>query len=264
MEGSGAPRVVVFTMGKSGSTAIAHALESRLGTRPFQVFRLEPGGLAAATARYRTRHPAGEGHGLRRRFPGALHLWESEFLQTHRPSADAPWVVCTTVREPVAQAVSAYFHGAEHGHRVIDSDPLEVARAIVDDGWLRRSVRWFEREFVPALAIDVYATPFPHRQGWVVLTSPAARVALVRQENLDAAPLALQTLLDSADPVPVGAHNVGATKPYADAYTQFLDAACFPADALEWAYSSRYARHFYTAAERAAFLRRWSTPVDAR
>lgn len=264
MTRSPSPRVVVFTMGKSGSTAIARALEGRLGTRAFQVFRLEADGLAAATARYRARHPGGEGGGLRRRFPGALHLWESAFLQTHRPTDAEPWIVCTTLREPVAQAVSAYFHGSAHAHRAIGTDPSLIARAIVEGGWLRRSVRWFEREFIPALGIDVYATPFPHRDGWSLLTTPAARVVLVRQENLDAAPRALQALLQTDDPVPVSPHNAGTTKPYADAYARFLDVATFPADALEWAYSSRYARHFYTAAERASFVRRWTAAVDPR
>lgn len=262
MSRSTSPRVVVFTMGKSGSTAIARALEARLATRAFQVFRLEADGLAAATARYRARHPGGEGRGLRRRFPGALHLWESAFLQAHRPTEAEPWIVCTTLREPVAQAVSAYFHGSGHGHRAIGTDPSEIARAIVEDGWLRRSVRWFEREFITALGIDVYATPFPHREGWSLLTTPVARLALVRQENLDAAPRALQALLQTDELVPVSARNAAATKPYADAYGRFLEVATFPADALKWAYSSRYARHFYSTAERAQFVKRWTNSAS--
>ena len=49
---------------------------------------------------------------VRRSVPGALHLWESEYLLRHPPTPAAPWTVITTVREPIAQAVSAFFHGA--------------------------------------------------------------------------------------------------------------------------------------------------------
>lgn len=265
MARTAAPRIVVFTMGKSGSTAIARAVEAHLGVRAFQVFRLEPGALAAATARFEARNPRGEGPTLHRHFPGALHLWEAEFLQDHRPTEAEPWIVCTTVREPVAQAVSAYFHGSEHAHRArsTDVDPSEVARAIVDQGWLRRSVRWFEREFIPALGIDAFATPFPHDRGWDVLTSRAARVLLLRQENLDAAPSALQALLGSDGVVPVEPHNVGSAKAYGSAYDAFLRRGRFEPDTLDWAYGSRYARHFYTEAELSSFRDRWGSKIDA-
>src|SRR4051794_32243285 len=60
--GSG-PRRLVFSMGKTGSTAVARAIADATGTHVFQVFRLEPVQLAAAEDRYRVlnRHAKREG-----------------------------------------------------------------------------------------------------------------------------------------------------------------------------------------------------------
>ena len=87
MRGGGSP-VVVFSMGKTGSTAIARSVQDATGGRVFQVFRLEPARLAEAEERYRAQRkdaprPAGDAVA----FPGALHLWESEYLLRHLPDA---------------------------------------------------------------------------------------------------------------------------------------------------------------------------------
>ena len=89
------PPLVVFSMGKTGSTAIARAIRDATGDPVFQVFRLEPERLAQAERRYRAAQP-------RAPYPGARHLWESAFLLRRPPRADAPWTVVTTVREPIA------------------------------------------------------------------------------------------------------------------------------------------------------------------
>src|SRR5690348_6152367 len=67
------PPLVVFSMGKTGSTAIARAIHDATGDPVFQVFRLQPDRLADAERRYRATGP-------RAPYPGARHLWESECL----------------------------------------------------------------------------------------------------------------------------------------------------------------------------------------
>ena len=51
------PPIVVFSMGKTGSTAIARAVRGVTDQLVFQVFRLEPERLAQAERRYRASHP---------------------------------------------------------------------------------------------------------------------------------------------------------------------------------------------------------------
>jgi Putative capsular polysaccharide synthesis protein len=251
------PPLVVFSMGKTGSTAIARALHDATGDPVFQVFRLEPVRLAQAEQRYRAAQPRRSFGGAS--FPGARHLWESAYLLRQPPRADAPWTVVTTVREPVAQAVSAFFHG--RGRRPQTGgvqDVTQLVAELVAGDWVRPPLRWFDREFAPALGVDVYGHAFDPAVGHAVIETPALRVLLLRQENFASAPAALARFLGRPDPVPVPPRNEASTKGYGPRYAEFVAAARLPDDVLHKAYSSRYARHFYADSEREAFRRRWS------
>jgi len=250
------PPLVVFTMGKTGSTAIARAIHDATGDPVFQVFRLEPEGLEQAEQRYRAAQP-------RAPYPGARHLWESAYLLRQPPRAGAPWTVVTAVREPVAQAVSAFFHGrGRRSHFQGDpTGPEPSAEQLVDElvagRWARPPLRWFDREFAPALGVDVYDHSFDPAVGSAVVETPAVRVLLLRQENLAAAPAALARFLGRPAPVAIPPRNEASTKGYGPRYAEFVAAARMPDRLLDQAYDSRYARHFYADSELEGFRRRW-------
>ena len=257
-------------MGKTGSTAIARAVQDATGDRVFQIFRLEAARLAQAEQRYRVNNREARRRGSEPGalpFPGALHLWESEYLLAHPPAPGAPWTVVTTVREPIGQAVSAFFHGGGlHGggtrgraRRAVDRRVARVAhrRAGAPSDWIRPPLRWFDREFAPALGIDVFAHAFDHRAGPRGDRDAGGRVLLLRQENLDAAPAALAGFLGRAAPVPVPARNQASTKAYGPRYQEFLASVRFPDAVLDEVYGSRYATHFYADTELQRFRDRW-------
>ena len=246
------PPIVVFSMGKTGSTAIARAIHDATGDPVFQVFRLQPRRLAEAEGRYRATRP-------RAPYPGARHLWESEYLLRQPASPSAPWTVVTTVREPVAQAVSAFFHAS--GRRAhLDGKPTvaQLVDAFVAGEWTRPPVRWFDREFEPAFGIDVYERPFDPAVGYAVIETPAVRALLLRQEDFAVAPAALGRFLGGRTPVPVAPRNEASTKGYGGQYADFVASACLPAELLDAAYGSRYAHHFYADSEREHFRRQWT------
>jgi hypothetical protein len=250
------PPVVVFSMGKTGSTAVARAVQDATGDRVFQVFRLDAERLAQAERRYRA--------GARSPFPGAMHLWESTYLVRRPPTAAAPWTVITTVREPIAQAVSAFFHGGVRRGVVHDDTTTDtLTETLLAERWVRAPLRWFEREFVPAFGIDVFGEPFDPQLGYGTVETPSVRVLLIRQENFDVAPDVLAQFLRRDAPVPVPARNEATTKDYAARYREFLASVRLPSPVLDEAYTSRYARHFYAEAELERFRQRWTEGSDA-
>jgi hypothetical protein len=262
MRGDPARRIVVFTMGKTGSTAIAHAVAQATGQRVFQVFRLNAAELAGAERRYRASHREAK-HARADAspvpFPGALHLWETEYLLRHMPTPEAPWDVITTVREPVSQAVSAFFHGGRRsGAFQNDPDVASLTERMLAEHWLRMPMRWFERELLPALGVDVFAHPFDPSIGFSQIDTPAVRVLLARQENLDRAPEALRDFLRLPAPVPIAPRNEAGSKDYAAEYRSFLREVRLPDAVLERAYATPYSRHFYAPDDLAAFRARWS------
>lgn len=265
---AGVRRIVVFSMGKTGSTAIARTVAEATGAHVFQVFRLDASRLADAEARYRLLHRDARRRGRdasRAPFPGAAHLWESEFLLRHPPTPQAPWEVITTVREPVAQSVSAFFHGARRRGSLEGDPPVAALTAtLLEQRWLRRPLRWFEREFAPALGIDVYDHPFDPSIGSSIIETAAVRVLLLRQESFDVAPTALAEFLSLPRAVSVASRNEAASKEYAAAYRAFLERVAFPDDVLAATYAAPYSRHFYSDAERADFVARWGSDARSR
>lgn len=268
MRDRGGRRIVVLSMGKTGSTAIARTAAEATGAHVFQVFRLDASRLADAETRYlqlqRDARRLGR-DASRSPFPGAAHLWESEFLLRHPPTPQAPWEVITTVREPVAQAVSAFFHGARR-RGSLQGDPTVVALTdtLLEQRWLRRPLRWFEREFAPALGIDVYDHPFDPSVGYSVIETPAFRVLLLRQESFGVAPTALREFLSLPRAVEVASRNEAASKEYATEYRAFLEHVAFPDPVLAATYSAPYSRHFYSDAERRRFAARWGSDTRSR
>ena len=254
--------IVLLSMGKTGSTAIAHAVQEATARPVFQVFRLEPARLREAEARYRARRPRARSSGdagSKNPFPGAHHLWESDHLVRHPPSATAPWTVITTVREPVAQAVSAFFHAARQSGALARAPTTEdLTDRFVSEQWLRAPLRWFDREFVPAVGIDAFAQPFDPNVGHGVVDTPAVRLLLLRLESFGCAPTVLATFLGLAEPVLVRRRNQGTTGRFAQMYRDFLAAARLPAPLLDEAYDSEYARHFYGPEEIAQYRHQWS------
>jgi hypothetical protein len=252
--------VVVFSMGKTGSTAVARAVQDALERPVYQVFRLDASRLREAEARYRARPIATTARaesGVA--FPGAYHLWESEYLVRHPPTPGKPWSVITTVREPVAQAVSAYFHALRQSGG-LETSPTVAAltERFVAEKWVRAPLRWFEREFNRPVGVDALAAPFDPGAGYAVVETPAVRLLLLRQESFDRAPGVLASFLGLPAPVAVPRRNDGASGAFAGAYRRFLDEARLPPGLLDEAYDSPYAHHFYDTAEIAQFRRQWS------
>ena len=88
------------------------------------------------------------------------------------------------------------------------------------------------------------------------------RALVMRRESLDRAPRALARLIGRDEPVPLPRTNVAEDKDYAELYRGFLDAIRVAPEVLDRAYSSRFARHFYSEEERAGFRRRWEGRSD--
>jgi hypothetical protein len=252
------PPLVVFTMGKTASTAVAHAVSGASGRRAFQVFRLDPVQLAEAERRYRARdlHARRRALGVRG-FPGALHLWEAQALLEHPPSPACRWDVVTIVREPIAQAVSAFFHAEGQVGRVDGVPTDELVERFAASRYWRAPLRWFDREFRPALGVDVYEHRFDPGAGSSIIETPAVRVFVVRQEDLARAGAPIATFLGLTRPVEIRPRNQAADRGYAAAYRAFLAEARLPEELVRSVHSSRYAQHFYGGTDLAGLGARW-------
>lgn len=257
LRGSGEP-VVVFQMGKVGSTTVHRAVEAT-GRAALQVHVLRPDAIAGTEDVYRQRWSS-EVH--------AGHLFAAQHLRRlidRHP--ERRWDVVTLVRDPVARNVSEFLQGdwlgyLNHDEHLDRLDAPDLADRLLD-AFLHRYDRhdvpleWFDDHLAPVFGIDVFDHPFPHDVGWQLIEGVQARLLVLRQEDLGSAgPRGLAELLGTG-PVRLSDRNVTGSKRYAPLHRRFLDEVHLPAELVERMYESRYARHFYTDEERSAAVSRW-------
>jgi hypothetical protein len=251
--------IVIYQMGKVGSKTIEGSLRAQTRDRPiFHVHFLTQEGLRREEAFYR-RHWSKD--------KGGVHVWEGQYLRRRlagKPPNDK-WHVVTLVREPIGRNVSDFFQtGAREFD--LDFDDASLVEDRIDELtslFLERFSRhdlpltWFDDELLPALGIDVYATPFPHERGYEIYENETVRLLLIRLEDLRAqsaeaflAFLGIRhfELLDS---------NTAEDKAYASVYKRFVSGVQMPPEYADRVYGSKYTGHFYTSAEIDAFRKRW-------
>lgn len=198
-------------------------------------------------------------------------LEESQLLRAEiDDNPSQRWNVISLVRDPVALRVSTMFQvldeyipdwaelAQEDKLSIADLQQLLITRAEFDPIHL---VGWFNNQVKPLFGFDVFASPFNTQAGYKIYRQPFNRFAfmIIRLEDLDrVAPKAFQKFL-MLDDFEVINQNIGSDKPYSELYKKFKSVP-LPAEYLDIAYSTLYARHFYTAAELEVFRQRWLHP----
>ncbi len=253
---AGTAPVLVYQMGKVGSTAVVAALE-RAGLPVLQIHSLGEGLLGYYRKLRREGWPV----------PPHVHLGLA-LRERLREGWPGPLRVISLVRDPVAREVSNRFENI----RMIEA-PLFDARGRLYgeamlrhvEAWLCREgaldyvFGWFDRELKPVLGVDVMALPFPAEQGWIVHRASGVEVLLMQQEALgEAGPQALRAFLGAEGPVaiPEGRRREGMR--FGEVYRWVRERLRLPRQVLERIYGSRFCTHFYTEGQRRAFLERWA------
>jgi hypothetical protein len=269
--------VLVYQMGKVGSTSITAGLRARAPSiEVHSSHALDEGTLVRSEAWLASDAavPAGLASAIR------AERIEARALRARLLSDGPRWRILTLTREPIAHLVSVLFHHLElysalsGADRAPEDARLACLHRFAVDAWagwvaggptaldparasLFLSHTWFDREFQRVLGIDVRMTPTTSRRGYTRLRAARADIVLVRFEDLPwAAPDALAAVCGVRD-VTVPAENRGRDKASGRLYLEFLARCRFPSHLVDAIYATPYARHFYSDPERDALTRRW-------
>ena len=256
------PPILVYQMGKVGSRTVFRSLRNAAQNRPiYHVHFLSHEGIRRA-----------EEYGLGLRDPVVpAHIGRSKILskKIDRVKSKVCWQIVTLVRDPIGWEISNFFHNAtSHYPDLVDRDgrvktvaatKLLCARLADYNEHESYPCTWFDQELRRVFDTDVYAHPFDHQAGFTIIRERNVEILILRVEDLDhTLSRAATEFLGLNGPIRITKANMARTKKYVDEYRYVLKNIAVPESACLRIYSSRYASHFYTAAMRDEFTRRWT------
>jgi hypothetical protein len=249
--------VIVYQMGKVASSSIYQGLKAVPGVDVFHAHYLLPENIERNQAAVRAR-------GFKPRDESRRRYLYRRLLA--RP--DRRIHIITLVREPIGRNVSAYFQNLETVTRVRNADSrLDTAALIqtfLDEYPHDTPLNWFDLEFKPVTAIDVYEHPFAVADGYSVIEKPPFRALIMRSDLNDQSKQAQVRHFLGIPRFSLPRANVGEAKRYGDAYRRMLGAIKLSAPYADRMLGSRYARHFFSKEELAQLRERWTEPAEAQ
>ena len=241
----GKPTLLVYQMGKVGSTNLARDLARQdPSVNVFQVHRMNDAYIEALYRRYRANTEAPYyfsnyvGRAIR-----------DKVIETEN-GADVK-LLCA-VREPIARNVSHFFQDIE---RFTPRDPLPsdietVQRIFVERFEHDYPEQWFDEEFLPVTGIDVLGLGFDREAGFQVYANGRIKALVYRIESTGTDDfLGAFEDFTGLHYQAEARHNVGGDKKYGSLYTAFKAAKGFSPEFCMAQHTTRYATTFYTEAE---------------
>jgi len=262
----GKDKVVIWQMGKVGSSTIWKSLESlHLDMLVYHVHFLETNKVNEIIERDRNN------------FSKLKFIYtetsQSEYLRSQLDSGiQGHWNIITLVRDPVAKTLSHFFQVLEHqrrlgfDHQKEEDETLLLQTAIsqfhqkhVENLNGRHPFEWFNYELKENLHFDIFSAESLSDKDYCIYNTPNAKILLLKLETLNIACKAAFKDFLGIDDFTLVASNVGLQKRYGSLYRRFLDEVDLPISYLDAIYQTDLVKHFYSEFEIERFYHRWNS-----
>lgn len=255
--------VIVYQMGKVGSTTIYDSLRNLKNMDVYHVHTLTKNGIEKGDTMYKNDF-------YRTRSIPSNQL-ESQYLREQLDKGlegKKKWKVVALVRDPIARNISSFFQKLDffvgYDYKVKSNsmkmeDIMEDLTQLFLEKFNRheKPLRWFDGELKRVFDIDVFSSNFPTVKGYKTYEARYADLLVLRLENLnECACGALENFLDINE-FTLTKSNVGSNKRYGNIYQKFIDSIVLPESYINQMYTSKYVRHFYNEEETEAFKAKW-------
>lgn len=244
------PPIVVWQMGKVGSSTVYNSLKSQGPANPvFHIHFLTPDNLKRVQHLY-------EEKGL----SVPAHIYEGKMLlDRYEKTAGNGWKIITLVRELSKIKISSFFQNLnlytnDYNDLLTKKGEVntELARKLLEKQFYDFDesndyvCTWFDNEIKPMTKIDVFSHPFDHEKGYSIIKENNIDLLILKTELLNASfDEAISKFLDIDFPIQLKNTNISEKKSYSGAFRQIRNELVIPEDVLHKIYSSRYMKHFY-------------------
>ncbi len=239
--------ILIYQMGKVGSSTIKLSLDRLNIFESYQVHRLNPDNIARITREHERRGwapPPGDRNGLR--------LYER--IVRHR----SPALIITLVREPIGRNFSYYFQnldkicGKVNAHATVPTEQL-VRDFPLEFPYSDDPLTWFDYEFKQVTGIDLYGYDLAIGEGFAEVKTTLYDVLILRTDAADEIKSDAMARFLGVARVPLVKANATAHKQQAEAYRNFRNSIRMVPEYLDHMFGSKYSRHFFDDED----LRRW-------
>ena len=243
--------VVVYQMGKVGSSSIFKSLAKQLRLPVLHVHRMNLQNIDAVAREYKSAGmvPPDETPGI--------------FLNKNIVLKKRPAKFISLVREPIERNMSAFFQnyerfmGSKYKEGPIDIDKL--VNRFLNEYSHNVPLTWFDYEMKKVLDIDIFQYPFPFEKGYITVQAPPFDLLVIKLETEDwVKEEAVKKFLQLND-FKLYHHNIGQQKEYARTYNEFKKNIHFPLEYIGRMCESKYMKHFYSSLEIEVIMKKWTS-----
>ena len=248
--------IIVYQMGKVGSTTVYYSLNKQLFLTPvFHVHSLSDDTLKEYEKFYRS---VGK-------IPDRIrYLRHGNFLrQKLNESKAIAWKIITLVREPIIRDISIFFQQIDRKfpNGIDTSEIINILQrhfASFEES-TDYACTWFDREIKTNFDIDIYDFVFDKQKGYHIIKEKDKEVLIIRLEALNNCfQVALGEFLAINKPIKILSKNIAKDKQYKNQYLEVVNNIKIPKDVCELVYSSKHVKHFYSDAMIDDFVNRWA------
>lgn len=275
LTGLGQVPILVYTMGKVGSTTVYNTLRrNRVSPLVYHIHFLSDFYLGRLGAKYTRTGKIPEKLSMSQVYRGSAdHMTASHALKRVWETGDVKkWRIITLVRDPVASFLSHIFQNpTTHRPDLLGEDGnldrYKVETHVVDyfehfDADKDFISGWFDREFCQFTGTDVYKHPFDPSTGYQIVRDGKLEIAVML---LDELPRTLNRVImeltgQKNGEVHIINENIRGNGDGGGLYGDLKRDLVIPRVGLEKAYSTKYATHFFSDEERERMIEKWSVP----
>jgi len=275
------PPILVYQMGKVGSTSVAFTLrESDLPNPVYHVHQLSNKGIDWNIEKNKQRlEDTRKNSDLDDYTRVYTHFYLKYLIRQLdnnkrlRKKIDenlnvVPWKIITLVRDPIMREISDFFFSFHKHPELVDKKEHllnEASLKVLKNQLTQRFknprnwiLEWFDKEMKEVFGVDVYQFPFDHEKGYTFIHSNNISILIFKLKKLDQSfSDAIFEFLNKKD-LKLIKRNVAEQKFYYETHQYVLRNITLDNDFCSRIYNSRYAKHFYTDSELKNFMLKWS------
>ena len=248
------PPIVVYQMGKVGSTSVKESLKSCGFDSIYQVHRLYPENIEGVRQDHlkRNSQPPDESVGM--------------LLYYHVVKKRKKCKFITLVREPIGRNISAFFENFKFFTGMSFTDQVfsmsQLTNIFLNNYPHSVPLTWFDEEMKRSLGIDVYEYEFPKEDGYLCINEYPFELLIIKCEMVDSIKERIISDFLSLDNFSLNRANLAQDKNYSETYQRFKNGINLPASYIEMMCDSKYMKHFYEYAEIESIRSKWLAKGD--